>query len=472
MADNDPSTLPSPTPEHRRIAAAQFERANQVIATGNFDYGIQLLITCCKIDPANIIYRQTLRRTEKAKYKNNLRGSRFAGLIPSTSKAKLKVAKHNRNYLKVLEHGEEILATNPWEVQTQLEMAEAADALGLLDVAIWILSEARQKDPNLAIVNRALARLHEKRGNFNQAITLWTLVKKAEPADIEASHKAKDLAAAETIIRGNYEEAQGGDSVTTKLDDTPGASKAAIPQDRTSREVKALQGRITTNPTQPSAYLQLASLYKRERQLDKAREILQQGLAATGQHFQLSTELTELELEPFRRDLELTEAKIQQEPGNDGLRQIHQRLLKEINTREMDLYRIKADRHPGELAHRLELGIRLMNLGQLDEAIKELQAARNDNRILWRSLHCLGQCFRGRNNWKLAKRNFEEALQAVPPSEDLAKKDILFQLATGNADAGDLAAAVEVGTELANLDFSFRDIGRKLDEWQERMAQA
>jgi tetratricopeptide (TPR) repeat protein len=470
MADNDPTVLPYPNPEHRRIAAAQFERANQVIATGNYDYGIQLLITCCKLDPANIIYRQTLRRTEKAKYKNNLRGSRLAGLIPSTAKAKLKVAKHSRNYLKVLEHAEDILASNPWEVQTQLEMAEAADALGLIDVAIWILSEARQKDPNLAIVNRALARLYEKRGNFNQAISLWTLVKKAEPADIEASHKAKDLAAAETIIRGNYEE--GPDAVATKLDDTPGGSKAAIPQDRTSREVKALQGRITSNPTHPSPYLQLAALYKRERQYDKAREILQQGLAATGQHFQIVTELTELELEPFRRDLDVTDEKIRQEPENESLRQIRQKLLKEINTREMELYRVKADRNPNELSHRLELGIRLMNLGQLDEAIKELQSARNDSRLLWRCLQFLGQCFKGRNNWKLAKRNFEEALQAAPATEDQARKEILFQLATGNADAGDLAGAVEVGSELANLDFSFRDIGRRLDDWQERLAQA
>jgi hypothetical protein len=34
-----------------------------------------------------------------------------------------------------------------------------------------------------------------------------------------------------------------------------------------------------------------------------------------------------------------------------------------------------------------------------------------------------------------------------------------------------LPRALELGEELANLDFSYRDIGRLLDEWQARKAQ-
>jgi tetratricopeptide (TPR) repeat protein len=473
MADNEPMVLPPPSPEHRRIATAQFERANQVIATGNHEYGVQLLLTCCKLDPANLVYRQTLRRTERAWYKNNLRGSRLAPLTTAPAKANLKKAKLTRNHIKVLEHGEEILKANPWDVTTQMDMAEAADALGLLDMAVWMLEQARQKDPNLPIVNRALARLYEKRGNFNQAIALWTLVKKVDPSDIEANHKAKDLAAAETIIRGNYEEGLGGDSFASKpVSAKEGAKEDAAPMDRISREVKALQGRIDGNPTNPSPYLQLASLYKRERKYDKARDVLRQGLAACGTHPQLSFDLVELELEPFRADLEATEEKLKQDPHNAELQDIRQKLQKEVNTRELELYRVKADRYPNDLSYRLELGVRLMRIGQLDEAIKELQATRSDTRLTWRALTFLGQCFVARKNWRLAKRNFEEALQHLPPTEDEARKDILFSLATGNADAGDLEAAVEVGSELANMDFSFRDIGRRLDEWQERVQQA
>ena len=42
-------------------------------------------------------------------------------------------------------------------------------------------------------------------------------------------------------------------------------------------------------------------------------------------------------------------------------------------------------------------------------------------------------------------------------------------LAEGYAQNGDLARAIDLGTELANEDFSYRDIGRLLDEWQARV---
>ena len=120
----------------------------------------------------------------------------------------------------------------------------------------------------------------------------------------------------------------------------------------------------------------------------------------------------------------------------------------------------------------IRVGVRLLRAGQTDEAIRELQTARADLHYQWRSLYYLGFCFKGRNNWRLAQRNFEEALQGLPAGEESARKEILFQLAQGAADSGDLAKAVDLAHELANLDFSFRDIGRLLDEWQERMQKA
>src|SRR5438105_11569994 len=207
---HDASILPSPSPEHRRVAAGQFERANQVIAKGDFDYGIRLLLSCCKLDPANLVYRQALRRTQKLKHKNNLRGHWLAWLTNAPAKARIKKAMVARDYLKVLELGERVLTRNPWDVGTQRAMAEAAEVLGLLDLAVWNLEQARQKALRDSRVNRALARLYERRGNFAQAIALWELVRKADPRDLEAASKAKDLAASDAIARGHYEAAVGG----------------------------------------------------------------------------------------------------------------------------------------------------------------------------------------------------------------------------------------------------------------------
>src|SRR5258708_9442011 len=102
----DSPTLPDPSPEQRKIAAERFERANQVISSGDYDYGMQLLLTCSKIAPANLIYRQTLRRTQKAKFKNNMRGSRLAVLSTSADKALIKGATRSKDFLRSLGHAE------------------------------------------------------------------------------------------------------------------------------------------------------------------------------------------------------------------------------------------------------------------------------------------------------------------------------------------------------------------------------
>lgn len=481
MAASDLSKFPTPSPEQRRAAAGQFERANQVIATGNFDYGIQLLLTCCKLDPGNLIYRQALRKTEKAKYNNNLRGSRLAFLTTSTTRTKLKAAKASRDYLKVLECGEAVLVRNPWDVGAQMDMAEAAEALGHRELAIWTLEQARQRNPQDATVNRALARLYEKRGNFAQAILLWELVRKADPRDIEAQHKAKDLAASDTIARGNYDavldkgpapQEQEATPVQTTKKASQSAGLTTVAEDRSAREASALRKRIQADPSNAPAHLQLASFYRRAGKIDEAREVLQKALVATNNDFELALELADLETEPFRRNLAITEEKLKAKPEDEQLQRIRLRLQKEIFSRELDLYRQKAERYPTEMAYRLELGIRLLRMGQTDAAITELQAARSDPRQRWRAMLYLGYCFKSRKNWKLAQRNFEEALQNLPPTEEAFRKELLFQLAEGAAETGDWARAVELGYELANLDFGYKQIGRLIDEWQTRLQRA
>lgn len=476
MAAPDDSLVPAPSPEHRRIVAAQFERANQVIATGNYDYGIQLLLNCCKLDPANLIYRQALRQTEKVKYQNNLKGSKLSLLTNSAAKAKLLAYKKTKDHLKVLEYGEEVLTRNPWDTGVQLDMADAAEALGLKDLAIWTLEQARQKNPKDVTVNRWLARLYEQRGNFTHAINLWELIRAADPLDPEAQNKAKDLAANQTIAR-NQGRRLGTEAAaeTAPAKDEPPASEdgaARVPGDRVAHEAVALRGRIQADPTNPNAYLHLAGLYRRAAQLEQARQVLQEGLGPTGQDFDLTVELADLDLEPFRRNLAITEERLRQNAADENLRKIRIRLLKEINTRELDLFRQKADRYPTEKGFRFELGVRLLRAQQLDEAIRELQGVRSDPRYQWKALLYLGFCFKNRHNWRLAQRNFEEALKDLPAGEEDWRKEILFQLAQGAADSGDLAKAVDLAHELANLDFGYHGIGQLMDEWEERMHQA
>jgi tetratricopeptide (TPR) repeat protein len=484
-----PNATPTPTADQRRIAQESFTKAREALGNDQLDYGITLLLTCCRLDPGNFLYRQTLRKAQKDKYGNNLRGSRFAFLTTPRWKHRVKSAKRARDYLKVLEHAEQVLCRNPWDMGTQLDMAEAFDALGLMDLAVFTLDQARQKYPKDATLNRALARLFEKRGDFQKAIVLWQLVKETHPTDVEAAHKAKDLAASETIAKGQYVEAAAGTKESPVISRIE--ARAVERQDRLARDADPILKRIAADPTEPSLYVQLAGVYRRHNQPDRARAVLQQGLGPTGNAFQLQLELMDLDLAPVRKNLELAEARLRRLKEKDGasgadtdhngeeeelterdLLQLRAKLVKEINSREIEIYRVKADRFPNDLSHRIELGTRLLKADLVEEAIAELQQAKKDERLRWKASMLLGLSFKKRNNWRLAQRNFEDALTAVPLSEEPARKELLYQLANGCAENGDLQRAMDLGHELANLDFNFKNIGKLLDEWNDRMQSA
>lgn len=471
------TTLPKISAEQRRAALKQFERAKQVIKAGDHDYGIQLLLTCCQIDPANLIYRQELRQTQRAKYQNSGHGQSLAYLRSIFTRVNLKKSMLAGKYMDAIMQAEQILVRNPWDLQAHLTMAQAFEELEWPDHALWTLEQIRPTHPKAPAVNRPLARLYERRGNFNQAIALWELVRQAAPGDVEAQRKGKDLAASATIAKGKYEEAIKSEKPAAEIEtatdqpvlgQSPDATDTAPTkkEDRYPREIAMQMERIKQNPKNANAYLQLSNLYRKADQLDKAREVLQSGLAPTASHFDIAQELLDLDIEPFRRDLAIAEDKLTREPNAADLKEIRAGLVKEINTRELDYHRRRSDRFPTDTAARFEMGIRLLKAGQVDEAIKELQNVRNDPRHHGKATFYLGVCFKSRNNWRLAQRNFEEALQHLGDSDSLLRKETMFYLASGYANAGEIDRAIDLGCELANLDYNYKGIGNLLEEWQ------
>ncbi|MBM3996558.1 MAG: hypothetical protein FJ303_20755 [Planctomycetes bacterium] len=480
-------SFPKLTPEQRRAASGQYDRANEVIKAGDLEYGLQLLLECCTIDPANLIYRQTLRQTQRTLYDNNKTGQTLAYLRSFFTRLRLQRAMMNGEYRDALIECEYVFMRNPWDLATHLTMAQAFEGLGWPDHALWTLEQIRPLHPEDASVNRPLARLYEKRGNFNQAIALWELVRRAEPDDLEAQRKGMDLAASATIAKGRYEEVLQDEAPSpaaeTAIDhaaleksgppshDDTDASKGEPEAERQPREVTILLDKIKAHPKNANHYLQLAYYYKKAEQIESAKQVLQQGLGPTGNSFDITQELLDLDIEPFRIDLAITEERLRKKPDDENLLAIRARLMKEINSRELDYYRRRSDRYPTDSSARFEMGIRLLRVGQLDEAITELQAIRNDPKHHGKAVFYLGMCFQARKNWRLAQRNFEEALQQLPANEVALRKEAMYILAAGYAETGELDRAIDLGVELANLDYNFKNIGSLLDEWQAKAAK-
>ncbi len=470
--------IPPITPELRQIVAKLFQRAKQVLAAGDLDYAITLLLDCCKKDPRNVPIRQELRRTEKLKYKDNKKGKPLAFLTTWRSSVKMETFSKTGKHLKAVEFAEEILRANPWHLRALTTSANSFDKLGLKDLALWSFDQARGINPDDPVVNRQMALLFEERGNFNQAIALWKLIAIKLPKDKEAAKKATQLAASATIAKGNYDGASAGTAHSPAVKEqlanarpaaADGDNSSNLNEQRMAKDAAQYLQRIEENPTNAGGYLHLAQLYRRNDFPDKAKEILKKGLAATGNNFDLGMELLDSEIEPFRRDLAACKEKLRIEPKNAEMPAKIKTLLKEVNARELDFFRKKSDRYPTDATARFEMAVRLYKIAQYDEAIVELQKVRSDPKHKTRVLIYLGLSFRAKNTWKLAQKNFEEALQHITANEEEFRKEIMFQLASGYADNGELQRGIDLACELANVDFGYKNIGGLIEEWQKKV---
>jgi len=193
-----------PRPEQAQAAARLFERACELLLeTSDPAYPRELLLSCCKLDPGNVRYHKKLRELHQSQ-KQGLLSRWFGslGLLALTSR--LKSAQRSGEHHKVLEQGEEILAHHPADVATQLTMAESAEALGLLPLAVWLLEQGHEQAPDNTALMRALAILYEQGQQLPKALTLWEKIRTAEPQDHEAPRKINALSVRDHIARAHY----------------------------------------------------------------------------------------------------------------------------------------------------------------------------------------------------------------------------------------------------------------------------
>ena len=385
------------------------------------------MLECCRLDPANLLYRQALRRAQKAGLGNRRRAGWLARLRTWPLRARLRVARRAGRYVEMLHLGERILARDPYDAVVQVVMAGAAEALSLPELAVWCLEQARQADPDDPDVNRRLARLYERRGHFTQARELWALVRKAAPDDEEAAHK----------------------------EEVPEPKPA---DDRTDE----LRLRLQADPTDASSYRELARLLRAAGQWEPAKVLLRNGLAATGNAFELAIELADIQVEPFRLDLAATEAKLAAQPS-DELHRVRDDLQREVNGREFDLFRLLADRYPARADYRYEAGLRLLRGGRADEAVEVFASCQTDPALAGLAQLAQGRAYRELGDVRRARGCFEAALEALPPEAGCDRVEALYELARCHADLGELPRAVDLA---GRLDPTHRDVAHLIEDWQ------
>ncbi|HEX6984925.1 MAG TPA: tetratricopeptide repeat protein, partial [Planctomycetaceae bacterium] len=195
-------------PDKKKIAAASWKRGSEAMAKEDWDFAILMFSQCVSLVPDNLMYRQALRGVEYRKYGNNKSGAKLAGPRLMGVRGMIKKARMQKNWEQVDQEAEKGLQVNPWDVQLNVDVAEACRERGFEEVAVFAYEKALESEPNNKDVLKALAELYEERGEYDKAIGAWTRIGRLDPNDQTANRKITDLHTMKVTHRGGYDEAQ------------------------------------------------------------------------------------------------------------------------------------------------------------------------------------------------------------------------------------------------------------------------
>jgi tetratricopeptide (TPR) repeat protein len=463
------------SPAARQRLQKVFEHAQRCAEKEDFNYATELFTQCVVEDPGNVIYLQHFFANLQKKYKDNKSGARFASLKISSQRSAVTKATAKGLWSDALKSGCAALALNPWDIPTLLAMAQACKELGIDECQLYYLRRALDANPKDIATNRQAALTLQRMGQFDQAIACWHRVEQAKPHDEEALQAISRLSVEKTIHEGGYDSSvlmqSGGAGSPSKVSVAQYSrdSKNKIPTEVTDDELdlppeQRFQQAIARDPSDLQAYFKLADLYVQQQRYEEAEKVLERALQASGGgDLTVRERLEEVLMRRSRQQQAIAEKNYEHDPTEEN-QQLANQLRGRANQVELEIYAAKAARDPHNLRLKYELALRLKRAGKAKEAIPLLQAARSDPQRKPQVLVELGECFQKIEQYKLALGSYEQAIEACEEPDSEIRRLALYRagvLATGMRE---FDRAERHLTELAGLDFSYRDVADRLDK--------
>ncbi len=448
-------TLPQRKPltaAQRARAQAAFDKGEQSVKQRNLDYAVDMFLQAVDADPGNLVYIKSFIETIQKKFNNKKKGSGFS-LGIGGPRAALKKALSKSDFPTAVKSGLDLLKTNPWDIPALMQTATAMAGLGASDSQLYLLKQAllSHTDPGDVDINRACADALEKLGQFDQAMACWERVKKHHPNNDESQ-------VAIASVHANKVQALG----STK--DGAKAPKKTIDGKTLSRE-EELRAQHAENVADVGSASELSELLAREERYAEAEEVLQKTLQATGGDLKVSEQVEDMQLRAARAQLLIAEKRAQQTP-NDENKDLLDRMKAEVNNVELTVYRARSDRYPGNTTWKYEMAVRLKKAGKFNDAIKAFQSARSDPKRKAMVMVELGKCFERIEQWNMAVTNYVESLASMTDRDTELRKQALYRagVISMSLKPPDLDTAEKCISQLASIDFGYRDVAARLDK--------
>ncbi len=434
-------------------------RAKQAIERRNWALALETCEQCLDVDPANLeVYKLHLdasKRKAKESDKKSLLGSMS---MPVMSK----------DPHKQLIGAMKRVATNP-DAKTIASAGDAAQKVyksgikTMLDVAIFLYEEMKASGLFNAEVLWNLSNLYFDKFNvakdqafLDKAIKTMGELERAMPNHAEASRTIKNWEARRSMEKRNT--AGTGGDYRSQLSSGDKSHRAEV-MSRIIRTVedalevlKYVDEDLKANATDKALWVKKGDTHRRINQLAESRAAFVKAQELDQYDFGITMKLGDISIEDAK-------AKVAAAAGQG---EVEVEAKKALLVVEIAEYRKRAERQPTEMTHKYNLGVRLLQGGNIEGAAAEFQRTVGDPRYRRNSHRYLGYCFSKKNLLDLAVQQYKSFLSLVDDHLSDEAKEVRYLLGRQLEDLGKRDEAMAEYSRLVEIDLGYKDVADRL----------
>ncbi len=442
-----------------------FERARKVAETNNFDYAIDMYLEGLRCAP-DALQDGHLKLRELALLRQGKDGKKPT-MVERVKRLRGKTP------LEQMLNAEYLLAKDPDHLPYAETMLKASSAGGYEKTAKWIadlLFQANNaaKKPSLQVY-LLLKDSYAAIGQFDRALAACQCAARLKPDDGALADEFQNLSAELAVARGKYD--QEGDfrhSIKDREKQEKLQAQESVVKTESYRlsAVEEARKALAQDPNLSRNIFKLAetlSDLQDERGENEAIELLENAYK-TKDDFSFKQRAGTIRIKQLRRKVREAKTALEAKPDEPQAKARLSELSDQLNSTELEHYRLCVENYPTDLKAKYEYGICLLRNKQYDDAIPLFQDAQKDPRHKILAMNKIGLCFFEKGWFADAIDVFTQAIDSYEIKDDATAKELRYNLASSYEQQGDAEKALEIYRKIAQLDFAYKDVRQRVDK--------
>lgn len=351
---------------------------------------------------------------------------------------------------------ERYLAFDPAAEGPNLKLGVSLERAGFSKSALAVYAAYAELQPRCLEACRSAGALYYEQGQMAEALAMYEQALKVDPRDQESLKARKNLAAEGALQSTGIETAESSrDLIKDKQQQKQleRQDRLQLSAEEVEEELDQVENQLQENPGDQKMLRRAARLREMAKDLRGALDLIEQLLQKNPDDGELLDVASDLRIR-LQEQMVQKAVKRGDEPSAERAR----KRLGELRVAES---RRRVERNPSDLSARFDLGAGLLEAGDTDDAIAELQQAIKDPRKKTDAMFLLGKAFQQKGLHDLALGQYEKALEAA--GGGARAKEALYEMGAICEAQGKADDALRHFTKILEQDIGFRDVAQKVE---------